>query len=63
LLVAEDVFRPGKPCGVVEGANVKCVSFGSFKLSQVSVDPQRAQNPRRVPGEESNFAISPLVTV
>jgi hypothetical protein len=33
-------------------------------LSQVKVDPHRAQNPRVVlPGVESNFVISPLVIV
>jgi hypothetical protein len=42
----------------------KCVSVGKPALSQVKVEPHRAQKPRRVlPGVESNFAISPRVTV
>jgi len=36
---------------------------GKRALSQVNVDPHWAQNPRRVPGDELNFVISPFVTV
>jgi len=42
----------------------KSVSVGRPTVSQVSVDPHRAQKPRSVfPGVDSNLAISPLVTV
>jgi hypothetical protein len=42
----------------------KSVSVGRPTVSQVSVDPHRAQKPLSVfPGVDSNLAISPLVTV
>lgn len=36
---------------------------GKHAFSQLSVEPHRAQNPRFTPGDESNFAIAPLVKV
>jgi hypothetical protein len=48
--------------GAFERANVEVRLAGSFGLLQVSVEPQRAQKPRSTPGEDSCFAIMPLVS-
>jgi hypothetical protein len=59
-------YVPGwaKQLGIIERPTWKSVSVGRPTVSQVSVDPHRAQKPRSVfPGVDSNLAISPLVTV
>src|SRR5262249_20808441 len=56
-------FDGSNPLGSSNEPTWKCVSFGNCVVSQVRVEPQRAQNPRVVPGEDLNLVISPLVTV